>query len=81
MYNLNGYELSLDVEILKKYSILVGEELNGHVLNHSIEWMGLVKTESTSFEEAIKKVGLEQLSNLIMEQINEELNVFHVRDN
>lgn len=78
MYNLNGYELNLNMKILEKYSKLIGEDIGGFALNNYLIRLGKIKTESTSFEEAINKIGLNKLSELITEALEEELSIFFV---
>jgi len=72
-YNLNGYELDLDADVLKKYGELTGEEFGSKELNASLSWLGKMMTETDSFEEAVNKVGLEELAKLIMRAIKNEL--------
>lgn len=72
-YNLNGYELNLDSQILKKYSELTGEELNSEALNWTLIRFGKIMSNSESFEEAVNKMGLQTITNLIEKAIKEEI--------
>lgn len=72
-YNLNGYELNLDSQILKKYSELTGEELNSEALNWTLIRFGKIMSNSESFEEAVNKIGLQTITNLIEKAIKEEI--------
>ena len=75
MYKLNGVELSLDNELLEKYSELALAEVGSTDFNKSLEWLCKVMLK-VPFDKAVDLYGPEIVARKITVAMEEELDTF-----
>lgn len=81
MYNLNGIELNLNHELLKKYSEIICSEVNSDSFNESISWLGEIMLKVDSLAHAIDLYGINVVSQKIEKAIQNELALYIEQDN